>query len=75
MLKQYLINILVALDQLANALSFGDPRETISSRADKAMRDGKKWGCLLCKLLSKIQKDHCQKAYDPNVGDRAIIKD
>lgn len=75
LLKQYILNILIGLDQLANAILFGDPRETISSRSDKAMKEGKKWGCTLCKFLALFQKDHCQKAVNPIVGDRAIIKD
>lgn len=75
MLKQYIVNILIALDQVVNAIFGGDPKETISSRADKAMREGKAWGCILCKFLSKIQKDHCQKAYDPAVGSNGVLKD
>jgi hypothetical protein len=66
---------LVALDELTNAILLGDPRETISSRADKAMNEGKRWGCVLCKLLNYLQKDHCQKSLEPDVGDMAIIKD
>jgi hypothetical protein len=61
-MKQYIWNILIAFDQFWNAILGGNPHETISARADKAMIAGKLWGCLLCKLLSKIQKDHCQKA-------------
>jgi len=75
MIRQYIVNILIALDQLVNAVFCGDPKETISSRADKAMQEGKMWGCILCKFLSKIQKDHCQKAYDPNVGSKGVSKD
>jgi hypothetical protein len=75
MIKQYLVNILISLDQLVNSILFGDPRETISSRSDKAMQEGKQWGCILCKFLALFQKDHCQKAVDPTVGDRAVIKD
>lgn len=72
---QYIWNLLIAIDQLANAILLGDPRETISSRADKAMREGKAWGCILCKLLAKIQKNHCQDSLEPDVGDKAIIPD
>lgn len=72
---QYFWNLLIALDQLLNTIAFGDPRETVSSRADKARMKGKLWGCVLCKLLSKVQKNHCQKSLEPDVGDKAIIKD
>ena len=74
-MKKYLWNILLGLDQFANAILGGDPSETISSRADKAMRAGKRWGCLLCRFLSLIQKDHCQKSVDPSVGSNAVIPD
>jgi hypothetical protein len=73
--KQYVKNVLKALDQLLNALLLGDPRETISSRADKAMREGKTWGCILCKFLSKIQSQHCQKSIEPDAGHDAILPD
>jgi hypothetical protein len=75
MVMAYIWNVLIALDQLLNTLAGGDPDETISSRADKAMRAGKRWGCVLCKLLSYVQKDHCQKSLEPDAGARAIIKD
>lgn len=63
---QYFWNILIAFDQFANSVLGGQPQETISARADKAMVAGKVWGCVLCKFLSLIQKDHCQKAVEPN---------
>lgn len=71
----YLWSFLVCLDMLANAILLGDPRETISSRADKAKKEGKLWGCILCKLLSKIQKKHCQISLEPTEGSKAIIPD
>jgi hypothetical protein len=42
MFKKWFWNVLIALDQLVNALAFGDPDETISSRAAKAMQEGKR---------------------------------
>lgn len=75
LLKRYFWNLLLALDQFANTLAGGDPDETISSRADKAQRAGKAWGCILCKLLSKIQKNHCQQSIEPDEGSRALFPD
>lgn len=49
----------VAHDQLANAAANGDPDETISSRADRAQREGRPWGCILCRALDLFQKNHC----------------
>lgn len=74
-MKKYFWNLLIAIDQMANTILMGDPQETISSRADKAMREGKQWGCILCKFLSMIQKNHCQKSIEPNAGSNAVIPD
>lgn len=74
-MKKYFWNILIGLDQFSNAMLGGDPAETISSRSDKAMREGKRWGCILCRFLSLFQKNHCQKSVEPNVGSNSIIPD
>ncbi|HYD43665.1 MAG TPA: hypothetical protein VEA79_00210 [Phenylobacterium sp.] len=63
-LKGWPMRLLVALDQLANALLLGLPDETISSRAAKAARRGKRWGCVLCWLLDKIDRDHCERVIE-----------
>jgi hypothetical protein len=66
--KDWALNVLIGLDQFANAVIRGDPDETISSRAAKAELRGKKWGCLLCKFLDKLDKDHCQKSLEKDEG-------
>lgn len=58
----------VAHDQLANAATNGDEDETISSRAGKARRAGRRWGCLLCKLLDRIDPAHCERSIEPDEG-------
>ena len=58
----------VAYDQLANAAFGGDPDETISSRAGKAALRGQQWGCVLCKLLHLIDRDHCEKSIEADRG-------
>lgn len=40
----YTLAVLIAIDQLANALLLGAPDETLSSRAHRAWRDGKWFG-------------------------------
>lgn len=72
---KYLLNLLILLDETGNTLTGGDPGETISSRAGKAMLEGKRWGCVLCRFLNLFQKDHCLKSIDPDDGSRAVIKD
>jgi hypothetical protein len=51
--------IAVALDRAGNGAANGDISETISSRANRARAEGRPWGCVLCKLLDWIKKDHC----------------
>jgi len=46
MLKRYVLNVLIAIDQLGNELIGGDPDETISSRASKRREH-----CKLCHWL------------------------
>lgn len=61
-IKFWVWNILLALDQLGNAILLGDPKETISRRAGQAAEQGKDWGCLLCHFLDEIDPRHCQSA-------------
>ena len=51
--------VFVAADQLMNALAFGDAHATISSRAYIATLKKKRWACVLCRVLDRIQQDHC----------------
>jgi len=62
---------LIAYDQLGNALAFGDPDETISSRAGKCARTGKNRPCYwLCRVLHVLDKRHCEKSIEYDEGDR-----
>lgn len=63
-MKQYLINLFIGVDQFWNTVFWGHPDETISSRAGRAARKGKPWGCLLCWLLDKLDRGHCEKAIE-----------
>ncbi len=60
----------VAFDQLANAAANGDPDETISSRAGKARQMGRRWGCVLCKLLDELDPGHCDRFIERDRGRR-----
>ena len=60
----------VAHDQLANTAFGGDEDETISSRAAKAALRGERWGCVLCKLLDKLDPGHCEKNIELDEGKR-----
>ncbi|MFC6633535.1 hypothetical protein [Microbulbifer taiwanensis] len=68
-IKRWLWNLLIALDQLANALLGGDPDETISSRMGKAVREERCVLCrFLCDLLHRIDPNHCQKSIEEDEG-------
>lgn len=68
-ITRYLWNLLIALDQLANALLAGDPDETISSRMGKAVREGRCVLCrFLCGLLHRIDPNHCRKSIEEDEG-------
>ena len=58
----------VSFDQLANTAFGGHEDETISSRAAKASRKGRRWGCVLCKLLDWFDPDHCERNIEPDRG-------
>lgn len=66
-MKGYLVNVLVAIDQLGNAILGGDPDETISSRCGKLV--GK---CVLCTIfcwvLNIFDKNHCVKYIEYDEG-------
>lgn len=75
MLRRWLWNVLIAIDQFGNALAGGDPDETISSRAAKAKVNGRPWGCVLCKVLDWVQPDHCDKALEPDEGADDVVRE
>ncbi|MCM3413509.1 hypothetical protein [Metabacillus litoralis] len=68
-MKQYIWNVLISIDQLANTLLGGDPDETISSRAGKRARKGDRLSILLCKFLNMIDKGHCEKSIEKDEGE------
>lgn len=73
-MRRYLWNVLIAVDQLGNALAAGDPDETISSRAGKAQRAGRRWGCILCRMLDWFERDHCAKSMETDEGAKAALQ-
>lgn len=57
--REWAAGVLIALDQLGNALAFGHPDETISSRLGREKKYGDKAGDLGCAVLDALQADHC----------------
>lgn len=67
--------VAVANDQALNAALVGyagSEDETVSSRAGKAARKGRIWGCVLCRLLDKIDPGHCEKNIEHDEGGRTL---
>lgn len=63
--------VTVANDQALNAALVGrsgSEDETLSSRAGKAQRLGHRWGCILCRLLDKIDPGHCENNIEDDEG-------
>lgn len=73
LLKDYIWNVLKAVDQLANAILLGDPDETISSRMGKALPRCKLCR-FICKLIHPIDKKHCRKAIESDEGNDELWK-
>jgi hypothetical protein len=70
-IKRYLQNIFVGIDQLINVLMFGDPDETMSSRAGRVWPDS-----VWRKFIDKImfwQTDHCHRAIETGEGKRDLL--
>jgi hypothetical protein len=66
---RYILTVLIAVDQLGNAILAGDPDETISSRIGKEkIKQGGvlPWSRPITKLtdmfLEKLDKNHCIEA-------------
>ncbi len=53
-----------AYDRLGNAAANDDQVQTVSSRAEKARRSGKRWGCWLCGLLDAVDRGHCGRSVE-----------
>jgi len=71
-MKDYLINLLIMLDQMANTILGGYPDETISLRTARERDINKKqWACIFCKFLDLFQQDHCTKV---EANERASIR-
>lgn len=71
----YLMRVLIAIDQMANALLAGAPDETLSSRAYRAERDGKWFGRLFRPAIDVLffwQPRHCFQAYVAEVSRRQL---
>ena len=73
--KRYFTNLFIAIDQLFNALLYGDPDETISSRLGKNYPDSK-----ITKLVNYLFKwqghseGHCKGTAEHDEGSMSLLK-
>lgn len=65
----YVMEVWRGVDQLANALLGGWARESISSRLGRTRP-----ACLLCRWLSRVEKDHCAKAAAREADMVAVLR-
>ena len=82
MFKKWIMNVLISFDQFGNAITGGDPDETISSRLGKLkVKHGGKvpWSHPLAKVidwgLDKIDDNHSIDAIEHDEGKEQITTD
>lgn len=74
-LGRYLLNYAIWIDEGVNTVFGGSPNETVSERAAKARNAGRRWGCVLCRMLNWINPGHCDNSLTSTIGDDAVIAD
>jgi hypothetical protein len=61
--KAYLLRVAIALDCFVQAIcTRGMLGVTISARAETARYHDHLWGCVLCRFLDWLDRDHCHNA-------------
>lgn len=68
----YVKNLLIAIDQLINAIFGGFCDESLSSRAYKHYLRGDKWLKVLIDTILFFDKDHCKESYRSELERRQL---
>ncbi|BEP96259.1 hypothetical protein GmRootA79_46430 [Acidovorax sp. A79] len=66
-MNAWLLNLAIALDQLANVLLAGAPDETLSSRAHRMRAKGHRWWGWTAAAIDALfffDPDHCARAHE-----------
>lgn len=68
-MANYVTQVLIAVDQLANALLAGWADETLSSRSYR-QNHKKRWAVMekIINIIFFFQSDHCRKAYEAEIN-------
>ena len=78
-MKQYLLNVAIAVDQLLNALRGGSPDETLSAAAWRTEQSGKLGGRIFRPLIDLMflpfERDHCRTAFESERNGRHLPKE
>ena len=78
-MKQYLLNVAIAVDQTLNALRGGSPDETLSAAAWRTEQKGRWLGRvfrpLIDLLFAMFEKDHCRKSFESERNGRHLPKE
>ena len=78
-MKQYLLNVAIALDQLGNALRGGSPDETLSAAAWRTEQEGRILGRIFRPLIDLLarpwERDHCRTAFESERLKRHLPKE
>jgi hypothetical protein len=73
--REYILEVLIAIDQGINAILGGYADETISSRCGKRIKDKNCRICFcLCWLLDKVDPRHCEDAIEADETHRDARK-
>ena len=78
-MKQYLLNVAIAVDQTLNALRGGSPDETLSAAAWRTEQKwrwlGRVFRPLIDLLFALFEKDHCRKSFESERNGRHLPKE
>lgn len=77
MTESYFQRIGLAVDELFNVVWFnGRPDQTISLHAALDQRKGKRWACVLCRILDVlVERNHCANQFvEGPTGTAAAIR-
>lgn len=71
----YVTKVLIAVDQLANAVRGGHPDETLSAAAHRRHLEGRSGWRNLINALFFWQEDHCRDAYQSELDRKQLPKE
>ena len=78
-MKQYLLNVAIAVDQTLNALRGGSPDETLSAAAWRTEQKGRWLGRVFRPLIDLVfalfASDHCRQSFESERNGHHLPKE